>query len=376
MSNSQTLKRTSYLRLIIGNILVICLILVVLEGVASYLLVFYEILMTHQVAERLHTRYDPQLGWANKPSVNMPDMYGPGISLKTNSQGFRADHDFDFSVPPGKYRIICSGDSFTLGYGVSNDRTWCQLLTLLDSHLETVNMGQGGYGVDQAYLWYKRDALKFEHQAHLLAFITEDFQRMRSDEFLGYGKPVIDIENDSLVVKNVPVPSRAYRIPWLTSNCETLKHLRTIDFLMRLLLRLGVAPRSAPQVSSEEKGQKTRQVLEKIFKDLKLRDDAQSCRLVLVYLPQRTELKGEGPKEWIEFIERESQSLGVPLINVLDTFRGLTDAEAAEMFIQEGQLAYPAAAGHLSNQGNQLVADLIYKALKKDLMAQSKGGHR
>ena len=90
MSKSQTLKRTSYLRLIIGNILVICLILVVLEGVASYLLVFYEILMTHQVAERLHTRYDPQLGWANKPSVNMPDMYGPGISLKTNSQGFAA----------------------------------------------------------------------------------------------------------------------------------------------------------------------------------------------------------------------------------------------------------------------------------------------
>ena len=107
MSKSQTLKRTSYLRLIIGNILVICLILVVLEGVASYLLVFYEILMTHQVAERLHTRYDPQLGWANKPSVNMPDMYGPGISLKTNSQGFRADHDFDFSVSPvGSERVF------------------------------------------------------------------------------------------------------------------------------------------------------------------------------------------------------------------------------------------------------------------------------
>src|SRR3989442_10366872 len=92
---------------------------------------------------------------------------------------------------------------------------------------------------------------------------------MRSDEFLGYGKPVIDIENDSLVVKNVPVPSRAYWIPWLTSNFETLKHLRTIDFVTRLLLRLRVAPRSAPQVSSEEKGQKTRQVPEKIFKDLK-----------------------------------------------------------------------------------------------------------
>ena len=61
----------------------------------------------------------------------------------------------------------------------------------LDPRLETLNMGQGGYGVDQAYLWYKRDAAKFEHQVHLLAFITDDFVRMQSDRFRGYGKPVI-----------------------------------------------------------------------------------------------------------------------------------------------------------------------------------------
>jgi len=189
----------------------------------------------------MHTRYDQELGWVNKPDMDIPDMYGSGISLKTNSQGFRADHDFDLSVPPGKLRIICSGDSFTLGYGVRNDETWCQLLTALDSRLETVNMGQGGYGVDQAYLWYKRDGLKLQHQIHLLAFITQDFQRMEGSEFLGYGKPVLDIENNSLVVKNVPVPNRAYRLPWLTSNFQNFQHLKTVDFVTRLLGRIGVS---------------------------------------------------------------------------------------------------------------------------------------
>ena len=51
-------------------------------------------------------------------------------------------------MPPGKTRIICSGDSFTLGFGVDNEHTWPQQLAARNANLETVNMGQGGYGAD------------------------------------------------------------------------------------------------------------------------------------------------------------------------------------------------------------------------------------
>jgi len=135
-------------RYILANILVFILVLVVIEGLASYLLFTRDALITTPLAERLHTQYDPDLGWVNIPDINIPDMYGPGISLRTNSQGFRNDYNFDKSIPAGKKRIICSGDSFTLGYGVDNQHTWCQQLAALDNRIETVNMAQGGYGLD------------------------------------------------------------------------------------------------------------------------------------------------------------------------------------------------------------------------------------
>ena len=139
------------------KILVLAGILILLEGIAGYGLFVGRLQFGPQLAERRHTQYDPLLGWVNAPGLRVPDMYGPGIALSTNARGFRNEIEFEPHVPVGRTRVICSGDSYTLGYGVGNDQTWCQLLTRFDARIESVNMGQGGYGLDQAYLWYKRD---------------------------------------------------------------------------------------------------------------------------------------------------------------------------------------------------------------------------
>src|SRR2546430_13620492 len=104
MSKSDNRRRTSYFRLIIGNLLALLLIFFLFEGAASYLLVLYDIVKTRPIAERLHTEYDPELGWVNKRNVDLPNMYGHGVFLRINNQRFRADHDFDVTVPPGKLR--------------------------------------------------------------------------------------------------------------------------------------------------------------------------------------------------------------------------------------------------------------------------------
>src|SRR5207237_1214574 len=119
--------------------------------------------------EQMHTTYDAELGWAHRRSVSVPDLYGSGVFLKTNSQGFRGDHEIAAEEPKDRVRVICSGDSFTLGYGVDDDHAWCAQLMAMDSRLETVNMGQGGYGVDQAYLWYVRDGRALEHTVQIFA---------------------------------------------------------------------------------------------------------------------------------------------------------------------------------------------------------------
>ena len=77
-----------------------------------------------QLSERKHAEFDPLLGWVNQRSVDIPDAYGAGVRLTTNSCRFRGTSELDDAIPAGKIRIVCSGDSFTLGYGVGDAETY------------------------------------------------------------------------------------------------------------------------------------------------------------------------------------------------------------------------------------------------------------
>src|SRR5262249_38750161 len=96
-------RMRSLLRVVAINVLVLAAPLVGAGGLASSLLVGRQVLQAHHgPAERRHTRYDRELGWVNIPNLDIPDMYGPGVRLRTNGQGFRNDHDIAETVPPGK----------------------------------------------------------------------------------------------------------------------------------------------------------------------------------------------------------------------------------------------------------------------------------
>ena len=347
--------KMSFARLIAANIAILGLLLVIVEGLASYGLFLRSVMTTNTIAERRHTKYDADLGWVNEPNVYIPDMYGPGVYLRTNAQGFRNNHDINTTVPDGKARVICSGDSFTLGYGVDNAHTWCELLSLQEPRLETVNMGQGGYGVDQAYLWYKRDAAKIEHQLQLLAFITGDFFRMLLDSAMGYPKPVLDVENGTLLVKNVPVARRAYYVPWLTQNISHLTDLRTVQFLNRAVQKISGATIDPDLSIQRERKEKIRKVLRKMLEDLKHLHEQRSSALVLVYFPSFHELKYKDTREWTDLVEEESSSLGIPLITFFSEFQSLPANEIANLFNPHH--------GHFSEAGNKFVARIIHDKL-------------
>jgi hypothetical protein len=127
------------------------LFFILMEGSLSALLFAWGILNVRVAPERYHTRFDRELGSVAVPNLDLPNMYGPGVSLRTNSQDFRGSREFTELVAPGRRRVICSGDSVTFGFGVDDDHSWCRLLESLDGRLEAVNMALPGYGVDQAY---------------------------------------------------------------------------------------------------------------------------------------------------------------------------------------------------------------------------------
>jgi hypothetical protein len=74
-------------------------------------------------------------------------------------------------------RVAAFGDSFVHGTEVANPDTWPARLAALRPGLEVLNFGVGGYGVDQAWLRWRRDGRRFSPQVVLIGFMTEDVHR-------------------------------------------------------------------------------------------------------------------------------------------------------------------------------------------------------
>ena len=354
---------TKGLKLALINVVVLALLFMLAEGVASTTLVAYRIFKSRGLSEQYHSRYDETLGWVSLPNVNLPDQYGPGVYLKTNAQGFRNDRDVTRELPSGKTRIICSGDSYTLGFGVSNAQAWCQQLAALDPRLETVNMGQGGYGVDQAYLWYMRDGTPLDQNILLFGFITDDFNRMQRENFLGYGKPMLSLRGDAIVVANYPVPRTSRFTRWYAVNGQPLGGLqiRTLSSIIAARLSGSKTNSSMPD-SATARQQRARSVTAKIFDNLARATREKNAKLVLVYFAGPGDYRrNDETTPWRQFVREEAERQGIPIIDFIEIFRRVPPTEIADMF---------APNSHYSVRGNEFVAQKLYEELKPLLAAQ------
>jgi hypothetical protein len=344
------------LKIVAINVVVFGTLFALLEGAASLLFIGNQVRRASALRERQHSTYDESIGWVSLPNVTLPNLYGPGIFLRTNGQGFRADHDITPEVPAGKTRIICSGDSFTLGFGVTNDQTWCQRLGALDARLEAVNLGQGGYGLDQAYLWYKRAAAPLDHQVQLLSFITDDFRRMQSDRFLGYGRPVLGIRADSIVVLNKPVPQTSAFSRWKATQDHAIGNLNVVRLYNRVFHRGEEGP---PADTVKARDDASRRIAAAIFADLARVNRSKKSQLVLVYLPGQSDYKTNGlAAEWRRFVGEEAAKQGVVFIDLIETIRHVPPTELDAFYLPDS---------HYSVEGNAWVASAVYKELARVL---------
>lgn len=339
-----------------ANTVVAALLLAVVEGAMSFIDVVYVASQSRPVTERQHTGYDPLLGWINLPNVSIPDLYGPGRDMFTNSQRLRSKTDFPVEVPPGKIRLVCSGDSFGLGYGVSNDDAWCQQIGRLERRFETVNMGQAGYGVDQMYLWYRRDGPELDHDVHLFAFITDDLFRTQGDRFLGYPKPLLGVEQGRPVVLNEPVPRPS---PFATTFNKRLGQLHELSFVRILRKLTGAQPGLAKQIPDTE----LKPLLSAIFAAL-ARDDQAAVR-VLVHLPVLGDYTGSASEEWRAFVAGEARREGLVYIDLIETFRRLPPQEIEDLYIGADDTEYLGYPGHYKERGNRLVAQMLVDRLTR-----------
>ena len=360
LPSSREPRRSRTLGLIATNVGLFLALVVFVEGLSSVVLLSWDALRANINTGLRHSRYDPMLGWAPASDLNVPDMYGPGVYLRTNSQGFRGDREYGETVPPGKRRVICSGDSVTFGQGVDDLHSWCRLLESLDPRLETVTMAFPGYGVDQAYLWYKRDAGRLQHHVHLFAPIADDFRRMQFARAYGFGKPFLAVESGQLVVKNVPVPERRYRAPWLTRSLQAIGSLRLVESIRRfdwVRSTSHAAPGDLSAADRADLDRQTERMIPEVLADLKRLNEARASTLVVVFLPTLYDRERQDFERWPAVLERACQALGIPFVNLAEDFDRFSDEEAAELFLED--------LGHYNVAGNQRMAKQLYGRLRE-----------
>ncbi len=346
--------------------------LILIEGVSSLVVVLHDS-APPPLAEGRYVEYDSLLGWVSRPSVAIADLYGPGIGLHTNRRGFRGSRETG-AVPAGTTRVVCSGDSFTLGYGVSDEEAWCALLGVLEPGLETVNMGQGGYGVDQAYLWFMRDGLGLGQRFEILSFITDDFRRMtKSTGLWGFGKPQLVLRQDSLLLEGVPVTrKRAGALSRLRLRLlAAARDMRAWSLLERLRLRLGGAPQGAAPVPPTEA------VTRHIFEALRQANAARGSTLILVYLPIPADYAaGFGATDSVRAqVRRAASDMDIPFVDAVERLRQLPRESAMRLFITQANPGFADTRGHLSPEGNQWVAQQLAPVLRELRAVRSPAAH-
>ena len=337
------------------------LLLILLEGTAS--LVGFALGLTEGLQpperERLHMRFDPDLGWSSIPDTHLENFYGPGRHLTINSQGVRAKHAYAPARPPGRRRALCAGDSFTFGPGVDDEATWCAQLERLEPRLETIDLGQGGYGLDQIYLRVRRDGAAFDFDVLVVAFTRDSFARMEKDNYRHYAKPVLRLDaNGALEVRNVPVPNKGERMPWLVRNAGAFERLRIVE-LARPAFRALRPPAAAGLTTGE-----LAELSGKVFEALAQLCAQRGATLVLLYLPTSADVESPG-ELWRTRIAREARKRDIPFVDLVEEMRSLPRGDAARLFEPSDANGPLAGQAPFSDAGHAWVSQALRGRLRR-----------
>lgn len=298
--------------------------------------------------EERHARYDAELGWVHIPGVTLEDFYGPGATVTINAQGLRGLEDY--SRPSGLFRVVCLGDSFTFGYGVSDHETWPAWLEQFRPGLQAVNMGQGGYSLGQCILWYRRAGPALQPGAVVLAIIPDDIRRLTGERLVnGYGKPTFRLRGGKVEVGNQPVPPKIETGRAVAEWSKTRAFLGGHGGLSRSLVRLAGPPEAA---SAGAIGREALDVALRLIGDFRDELDARRVPLFLVLMPELDDLRDPARQRAYESLSRECAALAASMgFGYTDLFDRFAAAREPEQFFNLAQV-WP----HYSAAGYALVA--------------------
>lgn len=278
-------------------------------------------------------RYDPELGWSPIPSYESADV-------RTNAQGMRADRDVALERSPGASRIVAIGDSYTWGEEVANGETYPAQLEAQLPGCEVLNFGVHGYGIDQALLRLRGDALVYAPDLVVLGFIEDDIDRSVL-AFRTFAKPRFALEDGALRLTNVPVPAPAQVLaaPQELPRCYLCNLARAV--VDHALDRTRLRP-----LEGREKWRVTAALLG----ETKRATEATGARFLLAYFPSHLHAD---PVPLERVAADWAHDSGTNFVDLRESFARLSDAERAALY----------RGVHWSPAGNRFAARLLRDAI-------------
>ena len=359
------MTRLSFKKRLVFSLVAVVIGLGFLEGVLNFFGVardFVQFRANLPVAvdspESHHARHDPDLGWVHIPDRVHRDFYGSGLTLSIGKLGLRNNPNLPAEQESEQYRVVCLGDSFTLGYGVDDAETFPVWLQSLSPRVQVINMGQGGYSVGQCYLWFRRLRDELKPGCVVLSMIVDDIWRMQSTRMMnGYSMPHFQLEGDRLVISGQPVPRKIQTGKSLEPGGQAasffLEHTAIGQTTRRML---GTA-------SNREQADARNELLEvavAIIQALQGVVERSGGQFVLVLLPELRELIDERAHQENRLVASRLQELssrrGIPFLDLTAVFAGLTAEERADHYLDEQW-------HHFSSEGNQLTAERLHTFL-------------
>jgi predicted transcriptional regulator len=330
-----------------------------------------------------YTHYDPDLGWAVRPSSQSEN----GLYF-SNSAGVRTSssrQETPVEPLPGTLRIALFGDSFTHGDDVSYEESWGAILEKAMNehghHTEVINLGGQGYAIDQAFLRWRKHGKRLH--PHLVIFGFQNSNVKRSMNLIRllyspstgiiFSKPRFVLKNDDLHLINVPTAPpehligifknfenwelRDHEFFYLKSNYENspMYQSRLASFIMT-----GVTTR----FSSRRKGyaffdrdSMSRKIVWRIIEQFKQEVEKEGARFMIVHLPTKkpiTRLQKGRDLKYQNLLEDLQANFEV-IDPSAELIQQVNTSSLNDLFAEQ--------SSHYSKVGNQVIGEVVANTL-------------
>lgn len=312
--------------------------------------------LRHQSGHRTLYAYHPRWGYSFRKAIATrylsTDPLLPSSLIKTDSEGFRNDHDLaEFNNFKG-VKVLVIGCSFAAGHGAENGQRFFDLLASDIKNIAIYNAALSGSAHDQQLLILEDMIAKVKPDVVCLAGHTgcalRNLREARSFFNPLYGgmtdrpKPYFKLQEGALTLCNTPVPR------WVRASTQANKNKKQ-EFLQRIQRRLhaylGIKNKAHEEIYKrpEYEGYSlTRMILTRMIETAK----ASKAGVFLMPLPTQSDVEMGTQSAYLKFYQGLAAEHKIDFLNVLPAFDKISKRTA---FILND--------GHYSPEGHKKIAN-------------------